>query len=168
MGTVPMEYCCKLEAHVKKKIIVARTCHEGAQGSKGIAPLYLDLGARLRSVVDVTIRPLYRRGSISVSFQLGAEWASEPVWMCCEMNLHRPGFELRSVQPVAYATMLPSATHPEILKFWNSSLYQIRRYSNNVHSITRFTLCMEHCFAQICYQLLMIGARFLAIMQLLR
>ena len=89
--------------------------------------------------------------------------------MCCERNLHRPGFELRSVQPVAYATML-SSPHPprniEILELFTISDTAIQQY---IHSITRSTLCMEHCFAQrqIRHQLLMIGAHFSAIMQLL-
>ena len=163
-----MERRCKLEAQVKK-VQLSWTGHEGAEGNKGIAPLYLDLSVRLRSVVDVTIRPLYRRKSTSVSFQVGAGWASGPVWMCCEINLLRTGFELRSVQPVAYATMLPTPLPPgnlEILELFTISDTATQQY---VHSITRITLCMEHCFTQRQnrYQMLMIGTCFSAIMQLL-
>jgi len=34
-------------------------CHEDPEGSIGIAPIFLDLGARLGWVVNATPRPLY-------------------------------------------------------------------------------------------------------------
>jgi hypothetical protein len=71
------------------------------RGSRGIAPLRLNLDARWRLVVNVTNQPLYRQKRTVVPFQVEARWASEMVWTSFEMNLLRPGFELRAVQPVA-------------------------------------------------------------------
>jgi hypothetical protein len=69
--------------------------------STSMPPLSLNLGARWRSLVNITLRPFY-----PMTWRLGGRQSwREIVW---RWEYLRPGFELRSVQP----TMLPRPRTP--------------------------------------------------------
>ena len=50
------------------------------RGSKDTAPLILNLGNKLWSVVNITLRSLYPEQRSSVPTEWAAEWAPEPIW----------------------------------------------------------------------------------------
>jgi hypothetical protein len=50
--------------------------------SRRIAPLILIFGARRRSMVNLTHRPLNRRGRVRVPIAQKHEWGAELVWTC--------------------------------------------------------------------------------------
>jgi hypothetical protein len=51
------------------------------RGHTGKAPISHNLGARRRSVVNVTLRPLYPRGKTATPIAVQAGWDTAAVWM---------------------------------------------------------------------------------------
>jgi len=93
--------------HVKKvkctlvqalRLCTGRTAH---RGSRGIALLFYDHGTRRGWWVSVTPRPLFTPGKDPVPIVHEAGWAPGPVWTDAENLAPHPGFDPRSVQPVA-------------------------------------------------------------------
>jgi len=70
------------------------------RGSKGIVLLFHDLGTKRGWGVRVTPWPLFNPGKDPVPIVQEAGWAPGPVWTGAE-NLASPGFDPRTVQPVA-------------------------------------------------------------------
>jgi hypothetical protein len=70
------------------------------RGSRGIALLFHDHGNRSGRGFSVTPRPLFTPGKDPVAIVQEAGWAPGPVWTGAE-NLAPPGFDPRTVQPVA-------------------------------------------------------------------
>ena len=66
---------------------------------RSVALLFHDRGARSGRVVSVTPRPYFtpRKGPVPIVQE--ARWAPGPVWRA--ENLAPPGFDPRTVQPVA-------------------------------------------------------------------
>ena len=79
------------------RLCTGRTAH---RGSRGIALPYHDHGTRRGWEISVTPRPLFTPGKDSVIIVQEAGWAPGPVWTGAE-NLAPPGFDPRTVQPVA-------------------------------------------------------------------
>ena len=52
----------------------------------GTAPLSLNLDTRRRSVVNVTLRPLYPRGRTVTPMEEHVGWDTAPVWTCLEIG----------------------------------------------------------------------------------
>jgi hypothetical protein len=71
-------------------------CHGNACGSEGIAPRFLNLGARLKWVVSFMSRSLYRR-------RKSPRWAPEPVWIWWQK---KESLALPVVQPMALDNIL--------------------------------------------------------------
>jgi hypothetical protein len=72
------------------------------KGSRGIAPLILNLSARWRVVADITPRPFYHReiDPVPTEEKPGCETQSRSARFGDEKNfLHLPGFKVRSDQP---------------------------------------------------------------------
>jgi hypothetical protein len=80
------------------------------RGSRGIALLFLDHSTRRGWVVSITPWPLFTPGKDPVPIVQEAEWDPGPVWKGAE-NLAPPGFDPRTVQPVANRYTV-SATWP--------------------------------------------------------
>jgi hypothetical protein len=70
---------------------------EAQSGTRNIALLVFNLGARSERAVNATPRPLYSRVKASVAL------AATPLWTYLEEKnlVPPPGFQLRTVQPVA-------------------------------------------------------------------
>jgi hypothetical protein len=79
------------------RLCTGRTAHTG---SRGIALPFLDHGTRSGWGVSVKSRPLFNPGKDPVPIVQEAGWAPGPVWTGVE-NLAPPGFDPRTVQPVA-------------------------------------------------------------------
>jgi len=79
------------------RLCTGRTVH---RGSRGIALLIHHHGIRRGRRVRVTPRPFFAPGKDPVPVVQEAGWAPGPVWTGAE-NLAPPGFDLRTVQPVA-------------------------------------------------------------------
>ena len=79
------------------RLCTGRTAH---RGSRGIALLFHNLGARRGWGVSVTPWPLFTPGKDSVPIVQEAGWAPGPVWTGAE-NLAPTGIRSRTVQPVA-------------------------------------------------------------------
>jgi len=76
------------------------------RGSRGIALLFLDHG--IEGVrVCVTPLPLFTPGKDPVPIVQVAGWAPRPIWTGRENLAPTPGFDPRTVQPVAIPTTLP-------------------------------------------------------------
>jgi len=88
-------YRCTLVQALRPRTV--RTAH---RGSRGIALLSLDHGTRMERRVSATPRPLFTPGKDPVPIVQEDVWAPEPVWTGSE-NLAPPGFDPRTVQPVA-------------------------------------------------------------------
>jgi hypothetical protein len=76
---------------------------EACRERRGIPQLILNLDARLRSVVNITPRPLYFPGK-DFRIHWRGSWASPNAGtdvLRAEKNLPLPGYEPRTVQPVA-------------------------------------------------------------------
>ena len=69
--------------------------------NRGIALLLLDHGTRRGCGVSVTPRPLFAPGKNPVPFVQEAGWAPGLVWTGAEDLAPPPGFDPRTVQPVA-------------------------------------------------------------------
>jgi hypothetical protein len=76
------------------------TGHTAHRGSRGIALPFLDQGTRRGWGVSVTHRPLFTPRKDPVPIVQEAAWAPGPIWTGVE-NLAPPGFDPRTVQPVA-------------------------------------------------------------------
>ena len=70
-------------------------------GSRGIALLFHDHGTRRGWGVSVTPRPYFTPGKDSVPIVQEAVWVPGPVWTGAENLAAPPGFDPRTVQPVA-------------------------------------------------------------------
>ena len=79
------------------RFCTGRTAH---RGSTGTALLFLDHGTRRGWGVSVTHHPIFtpRKDLVPIVQEVG--WASGPIWTGAEI-LSPPGFDSRSVQPVA-------------------------------------------------------------------
>ena len=64
----------------------SRTFLKVRRGNKGIAPVSVNLGARLRYVVDLTPRPLYPRERTPHLENMRLFGGPKPVWTCSEMS----------------------------------------------------------------------------------
>ena len=80
------------------RLCTGRMAHTG---SRSIALPFLDHGIRGWWVVSVTPRPLFTPGEESVPIVQDAGWAPGPVWTGAEKSRPPPGFDPRTVQPVA-------------------------------------------------------------------
>jgi hypothetical protein len=88
--------------------------------SRGIALLFLNLGARTGWVVSTTPRPLYPRERPGTHCTGG--WVGLRVGLdVCEKSRPQSGFDPRTVQPVA-SRYTDRATRPTI-NGWDSSNY---------------------------------------------
>jgi len=96
------------------RLCTGRTAH---RGSRGIALPFHDHGTRRGWGVSVTPRPLFTPGKNPVPIVQEAGWAPGPVWRDAE-NLAPPGFDPRTVQPVA-SRYTDYATRPTF-KRWSS------------------------------------------------
>lgn len=75
------------------------------RGHTGIAPLSLNLGARRRSMVNVTLRPLYPRGRTVTPMEVQVGWDTAPVWKWLEIGK----FSLTGIRtPVRSVRSLPA------------------------------------------------------------
>jgi hypothetical protein len=96
-------FIVKVKVRVKCTLVQAlrlctgRTAH---RGSRGIALPFHNRGTRRGWGVSVTPRPLFTPGKDPVPIVQEAGWAPLPVWTGAE-NLAPPGFDPRTVQPVA-------------------------------------------------------------------
>jgi hypothetical protein len=115
-------YLCWLSASTKVKVkctlvqalrlCIGRTAHTR---NRGIALLFHDHGTRRGWGVSVMPRPLFTPGKDPVPMVQEAGWAPGPVWTGAENLAPPPGFDPRTVQPVAsrytvYATRPTSAS----------------------------------------------------------
>jgi hypothetical protein len=82
------------------KVKVPRNRPEDPEGGRGIDLIFLDLGARRGWLVSTTPQPLYP-GKDPVPIVQEAGWAPGPVWTCAKSLALPPGFDSRTVQPVA-------------------------------------------------------------------
>jgi len=91
------------------RLCTGRTAH---RGSRGIALLFHNHGTKRWWGVSVTPRPLFTSGKDPVPIVQEAGWAPGPVWTGAE-NLAPPGFDPRTVQPVAsrYTDWATGDTH---------------------------------------------------------
>ena len=80
------------------RLCTSRTAH---RGSRGIALLFHDHGTRRGWGVSVTPRPLFTPGKDPEPIVQEAGWAPRPVWTGAENLAPPPGFDPRTVQPVA-------------------------------------------------------------------
>ena len=104
-----MRSCATLQRILYDKRLLKRTLVEALRlctgrttysGSRGIALSFLDHGTRRGCGVRVTPRPLFTPGKDPIPFVQEAGWTSGPIWTGAE-NLTPPGFDPRTVQPVA-------------------------------------------------------------------
>lgn len=85
------------------------------RGHKGIAPISLKLYARRRSVVNVTLRPLYPRGRTVTPIAVQVGWDTAPVWTCSEIGksplsgIRTPVRSVRSLQAIR-TNSIPAST----------------------------------------------------------
>jgi len=100
------------------------------RGSRGIALLFLGHGTRRGWGVSVTPRPLFTPGKDPVPIVQEAGWALGPVWTGVE-NLAPPGFDPRTVQPVAS-------------RYNNWATRPTEKYTHNF----KYRLWMEEIYAQ--------------------
>ena len=89
------------------RLCTGRTAY---RGSRGIALPFHDHGTKKGWGISVTPRPLFIPGKDPVPIVQEAGWAPGPVWTGAE-NLAPPGFDPRTVQPVAIR-YTDSATRP--------------------------------------------------------
>jgi hypothetical protein len=82
-----------------KRVKVHRNRTEGQEGGRGIALLFLDLSTR-RGGWSAPRLARFNPGKHLVSIVQEAGWASGPVWTW-EKSRYPPGFDPRTVQPVA-------------------------------------------------------------------
>jgi hypothetical protein len=80
------------------RLCTGRTAH---RGSRGIAVLFNDHGTRRGWGVSVTPRPLFTPGKDPVPVVQEVGWSPGPVWTGAENLAPPPGFDPRTVQPVA-------------------------------------------------------------------
>jgi hypothetical protein len=80
------------------RLCTDRTAH---RGSRGIALLFHDHGTRRGRGASVTPRPLFTPGKDPVPIIQEAGWAPGPVWTGAKISPPPPGFDPRTVQPVA-------------------------------------------------------------------
>jgi hypothetical protein len=80
------------------RLCTGRTVH---RGRRGIALLFHDHGTRRGWRVSVTPRPLFTPGKDPVPIVREDGWAPGPVWTGAENLATPPGFDHRTVQPVA-------------------------------------------------------------------
>ena len=106
------------------RLCTGRTAY---RGSRGIALLFHDHGTRRGRGVRVTPRPLFTPGKDQVPIVQEAGWAPGPVWTGAENFATSPGFDPRTVQPVA-SRCTDNATRPTSIVM--VSLYII--WSGNV------------------------------------
>ena len=120
--------CAGLQQKVKVKVTLVqalglctgRTAH---RGSRGIALRFHDHGTRRGWGVSVTPRPLFTPGKDAVPIVQEAGRAPGPVWTSAEKSRSPPGFDPRTVQPVASrytdSATGPPKTHPDLeTKLW--------------------------------------------------
>jgi len=98
----------------KLRLCTDRTVHSG---SRGITLLFLDHVTRRGCGLSVTPRPLFTRGKDPVPIVQEAVWAPWSVWAGAENLAHPPGFDPRTVQPVAsrYTDYATRPTNTRIL-----------------------------------------------------
>ena len=95
--------CSRANVKVKSTLVQALRLCTGPtahRGSGGIALLFLDHGTRRGWGVSFKPRPLFTPGEDPVPIVQEGGWAPGPVWTGAE-NLAPPGFDPRTVQPVA-------------------------------------------------------------------
>jgi hypothetical protein len=92
------EGLCSLWGNVKLK--EPRNRPEGTEGGRGIALLFLDLGAS-RGGWSAPRPGRFTPGKDPVPIVREAGWTPGPVWMGAENLAPPPGFDPRTVQPVA-------------------------------------------------------------------
>jgi len=80
------------------RLCIGRTAH---RWSRGIVLLFLDHGTRRGCGVSVTHRPLLTPGKDPVPIVQEVGWAPGLVWTDAENLVPLPGFDPRTVQPVA-------------------------------------------------------------------
>ena len=95
----------RIQAKVKVKCTLVQalrlcTGRTTDRGSRGKALLFHDHGTRRGWGVSVMPRPLFTPRKDPVPIVQEAGWTPGPVWTGAE-NLAAPGFDLRTVQPVA-------------------------------------------------------------------
>jgi len=123
------------------------------RGSRDIALLFLDHGTRRRWGVIVMPRPLFAPGKDPVPVVQEAGWAPGPVWTGAENLASLPGFDTRTVQPVA-SRYTDWATRPfnimrtrhNIMLYWHCLFCctQInRRLSPNVHKFVNTEILLS-------------------------
>jgi len=100
------------------RLCTGRTAHKG---SRGIALLFHDHGTRKGWGVSVTPRPLFTPGKDPVPIVQEAGWAPGPVWTGAENLAPPPGFDPRTVQPVA-SRHTDWATRPTLKNKWTTNV----------------------------------------------
>ena len=80
------------------RLCTGRTAH---RGSRGITLLFLDHGTRRGWGVSATPRPLFTPGKDPVPIVQEVGWVSGAVWTGAENLAPPPGFDPRTVQPIA-------------------------------------------------------------------
>jgi hypothetical protein len=110
-----------------KRLCTGRTVHKE---SRGIALTFHDHGTRTWWGVSVTPRPLFTPGKDPVPIVQDAGWVSGPAWTGAE-SLAPPGFDLRTVQPVArhYIDWATRRTRKQV-RFLNNSQTKTELYLN--------------------------------------
>ena len=117
-----------VKVKVKVTLVQAlRLCtgHTAHSGSKGIALLFHDHGTRRGWGVSVTLRPLFIPGKDLVPLVQEAGWALGLVWTRTE-NLASPGFDPRTVQPVA-SRYTDWANRPTMLRSTKREFLRLHR-----------------------------------------
>jgi hypothetical protein len=100
MTDVVLNFGTKLFLYWSLKVKVPRNRPEGPEGGRGIALLFLDLGARRGWVISTTPRPLYPRERHGTHYTGG--WVGPRAGLDgCGKSRPPPGFDPRTVQPVA-------------------------------------------------------------------
>jgi len=98
------------------RLCIGRTAH---RGSRGIALFFHDHSTRRGWGASVTPRPLFNPEKGPVPIVQEAGWAPGPVWTGAD-NLAPPGFDPRTVQPVAsrYTVYATQPTNARLLTFY--------------------------------------------------
>ena len=124
------------------RLCIGRTAH---RGSRGITLPFLDHGTRWRWGVSVMYRPLFTPGKDPVPIVQEAGSPPGPVWTGAE-NLAPPGFDPRTVQPVAsryidYATRTTLLwTHVHKTEPFLSSVTYFKPHQTFLHTLYLYTL----------------------------
>jgi hypothetical protein len=92
------------------RLCTGRTAH---RGSRGIALPFHDHGTRRWARVSVTPRPIFTPEKDPVPIVQEAEWALGTVWTGAENLAFPPGFDPRTIRPIA-SRYTDNATWPTI------------------------------------------------------